>query len=157
MLDGVVRTESGHLADLERRTGNVRTLAREFGLELGPWPTGIAELCREVANDLFASCDIVDVSPAWLTAATTRVLEARAPARGGRENLTDCIVFEHCIGLLSDLRAAGATGPGCFVSSNTRDFGTPGPEELPVAAELAAVGATYETNIAAAAQRLGLV
>ena len=65
-------------------------------------------------------------------------------------------MFEHVLELGSRLRTSGMKSPICFASSNTKDYGVPGhTHAASIEAELAAVSASFVTNLAWAASIVG--
>ena len=107
----------------------------------------------------------------WLAAATpaaeathipgsawTRVIQARTPARKGKESMKDCVVIETYLDVVGALRATGLQSKVVFVSSNKKDYaGETGSTLRPdLAADFAPLGMEYAPNMGAAKHLLGL-
>lgn len=90
--------------------------------------------------------------------AFARVNGPRTPSRKGKDSMKDCVVVESYIEAARALRAAGASAPIVFVSSNTKDYYAPGTRNLPndIGSDFAAVTLEFAPNFSAAKYALGL-
>lgn len=89
--------------------------------------------------------------------AIQRVLEARTPAKKGKDSTKDCLVIETYLDVALQLRTAGLAAPIVFVSSNIRDYAEETGVRLrtDLAGEFAALNLEFAPNLAAAKHLLG--
>ncbi len=55
-------------------------------------------------------------------AASKRIVQCRAPASKGKQELKDCLIVEECLEICRQLKNNGSHAKMYFLSSNTRDF-----------------------------------
>lgn len=78
--------------------------------------------CREVADRWLKVGDSISHSDQILSRASSRSIQARSPARKGKDSIKDCVILETYLDRVRKLREDGLTAPIVFVSSNTRDY-----------------------------------
>ena len=78
--------------------------------------------CREVADRWLKVGDSISHSDQILSRATSRSIQARSPARKGKDSIKDCLILETYLERVRELREDGLSAPIVFVSSNTRDY-----------------------------------
>lgn len=117
-----------------------------------------AERARKIADRWIASARLVGETDAVSLRALQRVLEARTPARKGKDSLKDCIVIETYLDIVKRLRSVNLSKPIVFVSSNTKEYTRESRRRLKddLEKEFASVGLKYAPNFAAAKGYLGL-
>lgn len=78
--------------------------------------------------------------------ASVRTLACHAPAAKGKE-LQDCVIYEHALQVMAELRTQGIGSPLVFLTSNIKDFCEQGsvPKE-PIKTELENLGAVLVTQ-----------
>lgn len=80
-----------------------------------------------------------------------------APATRGKESSKDCLVYETVLEKVSSLRLAGGVAPIVFLSSNTKEYLTPGGTLKPeIVLEFGNLNIDYAPNMSAAKHALGL-
>lgn len=156
----VVEESRREIAKLERRLDKLRSVAKHvLPLEvIGPLDLGrlqVEEFLKTAAQALIRMASIVTPDPDSVMRARTRVTTGVAPAARGRQEYKDCEIFEHYLSLGRALRAAGFHPDLFFVSSNTKDYGSP--KELPaeVAADLQSARIEFVTSLGWVNARLG--
>ena len=160
-INAVVQQQEGHL----RRLRTDLTKATQVGRALGRglpraamsdvFPAHLAEGLRERAEKLAQAALELDSDDVCRAAAGRRVTAGRAPAGQGHiQQYKDCEIFEAYLNLLGELRAAGFVERVAFVTSNTKDFGSPNDSESIVVSDLAVHRAEYFTDLAAAVSQL---
>ena len=78
-----------------------------------------------LTKSLISNSLLLDLNDASGANALKRNLSRRAPAeRGG--SIEDCVIIEHYLQLASALKGRALAFPVIFVSSNSRDYGSPG-------------------------------
>jgi hypothetical protein len=118
--------------------------------------TGVAHLAGHVASTrgwaerLIRAAGLVVADAGVVPRAYARVMQARTPARKGKDSMKDCVVIETYMDAVSELRREGLGEPVVFASSNVRDYGTGGAFRPDLEAEVAAMGLRYMPNLAAA-------
>jgi hypothetical protein len=140
------------IAKLERRLDRLRGVAKHvLPLEMiGPLELGrlqIEELLKAAAQALIRMAHIVEPDPDSVMRARTRVVAGVAPAARGRQEYKDCEIFEHYLSLGRALRALGFQPDLFFVSSNTKDYGSPNELPAQVAADLQSARIEFVTSL----------
>ena len=123
--------------------------------------TGVAHLAEHVARTRAWAERLVQAS--WVVApdagvlprAFARVMQARTPARRGKDSMKDCVVIETYLAAVAGLRHLGLASPVVFASSNVRDYGERGTFRPDLEGEAAAVDLRYMPNLAAARNAVG--
>lgn len=148
---------------LEKLLGQIDHVNRLSGMLGAPGPLDLAHLDGHVARTR-------DIVHRWLRQlvpyqptdgvvgkAYARMIGSIAPARRGKESMKDCIVFETYLEFASMLRTEGLAAPIVFLSSNTEEYSSDSRvTKIEIADDLARVGASYASNMAAAKHQLGL-
>ena len=78
--------------------------------------------CREVADRWLKVGDSISHSDQILLRASSRSIQARTPARKGKDSIKDCVILETYLERIRELREDGLTAPIVFISSNTKDY-----------------------------------
>lgn len=116
--------------------------------------------CREVADRWLKVGDSVPHTDQILSRASSRSIQARSPARSGKDSIKDCVILETYLERVRELREDGLTTPIVFVSSNTRDYAEPSEEEADVRQDITdefrSLELEYAPNMAAAKHLLKL-
>jgi hypothetical protein len=87
-------------------------------------------LLRQLAADLLAAAVTIDHNAAAMRRAVDRMIASTHPVKPGGKGAKDSVILEHAVEMTSKLRTAGFHGDCIFVSSNTRDFASPGSTSL---------------------------
>lgn len=87
----------------------------------GDWIILLDEFCQKNIKD---NSIIFDKTDNDKTKAFDRVYAVKAPAKQGKDSLKDCLIFETLLRVVGELRKSGFNNKVCFISSNTKDFGT---------------------------------
>lgn len=104
------------LENLRKQLVSIETVAAVFDV------TGRTDLAhldeyldrtRALANRLIAAATLAPASPEISDRAVRRVVQARTPARKGKQSVTDCLVIETYLEIVSSLRGAGLTSKSC--------------------------------------------
>ncbi|MDJ0448820.1 PIN domain-containing protein [Methylocystis sp. JR02] len=113
---------------------------------------------RQVADRWIRAAALVRPGADIPSRAVQRVLEARTPAKKGKDSTKDCVVIETYLDVVTGLRAAGLSAPIVFVSSNVKDYaeGTGTRLHSDLASEFASLALEFAPNLAAAKHFLGL-
>ena len=90
----------------------------------------LADRLKDLSKELRDSAILLDKDADALSRAIERVINSQLPARRGGKARKDAVILEHAIGLTDALRGGGFAQTCVFVSSNTRDFATPGATTL---------------------------
>jgi hypothetical protein len=85
---------------------------------------------RTLSQSLIESSFTLETDRECLLQATSRLAQKLAPSRNSSE-LKDCVIFEECLEVTRQLRAAGFSRPCVFCTSNTRDYGKPEDNGIP--------------------------
>jgi len=108
-----------------------------------------------LTEKVYRSCWSILTEPACIVDATQRRVTGTAPGTRGSSNDADCIIVEHVLEFVRQLRARGFQEPCIFVSSNHKDFGRAPNPKTPLDAEFAALSIDYMKDIADATAQLG--
>jgi hypothetical protein len=127
------------------------TDSAQFGSTLASLETNLITL----TNQIYDSSLIIATDQACLSQANVRLVSNVAPAKRGSTNKGDCLVIEHFLEIVRQLRSNGFHQPCIFVSSNYRDFGTAPNAKPPLDSEFTAISMDYMPDIAAALTQLG--
>ena len=149
-----------NLKKLRDQVARVNTLVGVYGssavVDLNHFDDYVVR-ARGVVARWLAQLKVISPSPHAPTKAFARVNAGIAPAKRGKDSSKDCLVFETVLEMAAAARAAGATHPIVFLSSNTADYLTEGKSLKPdIAKEFLALGVEYAPNIGAAKHALGL-
>jgi len=88
--------------------------------------------------------------------ASTRTITDTAPARKGKGH-KDCIIYEHSLHIMQEIRSHNITQPLIFMTSNTKDFcDISGNLKDPIASELSSLSAVLTTEWNWALHELGI-
>ena len=114
--------------------------------------------CRDVAERWLRASTVASQTEQIELAAFRRVMEARSPARRGKESAADCTIIETYLDFIRKLRDSDAMVPAVFVSSNTRDYTDHlrGGIRADITGDFAAINLEYAPNMGAARHKLGL-
>ena len=106
----------------------------------------LTDKLQTIAQDVFASALVLERDSACERSAFDRVERYQAPAARGKSESKDCLIIEHYLKLVRDLRAAGFTEKAVFVTSNSNDYGKVGALRAPLDTDFQAVGIEYVNN-----------
>jgi hypothetical protein len=127
----VVEEARRAIGQLERRMDKLRSVAKHVvpletiaALDLNRLQ--IHEHLKTAAHALLKLANIIELDPDAIMRARTRLTTGTPPAAKGKQEFKDCEIFEHYLALGRALQADGFQQDLFFVSSNTRDYGTPG-------------------------------
>jgi hypothetical protein len=139
------------LADLAAKNAAVINAIECVGLSYRFTVDGFAgikltDALQKIAQDVFAAGMVLDRDPDCATRAFTRVERYHAPAARGKSESKDCLIIEHYLKLVGDLRAAGFTEKALFVSSNSADYGKAPTLRAPLDTEFRACSIEYVNN-----------
>ena len=136
------------LATLHGSPGSART---------GHW-IGHVRRCRDVAERWLRASMVAPRSEKIELAAFRRVMEARSPARKGKESVADCTIIETYLDFIRRLRDANVSTPIVFVSSNTSDYAGRSRSEIKddIKSDFETLSLEYAPNMGSAKYRLGL-
>jgi len=152
-----------HVANVEQETrAEIDKLARRLAalravtqaLPAGPLarvdliPLDLPTQLRAVAQGLLDCAQLISQDGARVQSAWARVRDGVPPASKGKQEMKDCVIFEHYLALSRRLRGAGFVPALVFVSSNTTDYGSPGHLSPFLEGDLAASLLQYVTNFA---------
>jgi hypothetical protein len=70
----------------------------------------------------------------------------QAPSARGKSESKDCLIIEHYLKLVTDLRAAGFVERVVFVSSNSNDYGKPTALRPPLDTQFGTAEIEYVNN-----------
>lgn len=127
----VVAEARREIGQLERRMDKLRSVAKHVvPLEtIAPLDLDrlqIQDHLKSAAHVLLKLTNIIAPDPDVIMRARTRVTTGTPPAAKGKQEYKDCEIFEHYLALGRALQADGFQQDLFFVSSNTKDYGTPG-------------------------------
>jgi hypothetical protein len=91
--------------------------------QLGSTLTTLEANLTTLTNRIFNSSLTIAKDDASVFRAASRLARSLAPAKRGSSNMGDCLVVEHFLEFVRQLRADGFDQKCIFVSSNYRDFG----------------------------------
>lgn len=113
---------------------------------------------RQFAEKWIGAATLVRQGAEIPAKAVQRVLEARTPAKKGKDSTKDCLVIETYLAVVRQLRDAGLTASIVFVSSNLKDYTEETRTRLrtDLANEFAALNLEFAPNLAAAKHFLSI-
>ncbi|MFC5570806.1 PIN domain-containing protein [Lysobacter yangpyeongensis] len=159
-IDAVEKETKAALEKLSARIARVDAIAAEFGATGAALTGHLADhssRARSVTNRWVAACETAPQSADVANRALSRVNQALAPARKGKESMKDCVVLETYLEAVSRLRAAGLTSRIVLLSSNVKDYTDEGGRLRPeLVSEFTALGMEYAQNFGAARHFLGV-
>jgi len=123
--------------------------------QLGSTLTTLKASLTELTSQIFNSSLSIAKDDACVFQAASRLARNITPAKRGSSNMGDCLVVEHFLEFVRQLRAVGFDLPCIFVSSNHRDFGLAPNPKTPLDSEFATISIDYMPDIAAAMAQLG--
>jgi hypothetical protein len=124
--------------------------------ELGSALKSLQTNLTSLTSQIYDSCLQIATDQVCVARSTMRLANYSAPAKRGSTNMGDCLVIEHFLELVQQLRAVKFVQPCIFVSSNHRDFGPAPNPKPPLDSELVALSIDYMPDIAAALAQVGL-
>lgn len=145
-------------AHIERVDGLVSAFSLPVRTNLRHWDTHVTSATAVLHRWIEASV-AAPQSPDVPMRAYARVMQARAPARKGKDSLADCVVLETYVEAAADLRQRGLTAPIVFLSSNVQDYTAAHARSVlhpEIQAEFAAVNMAYASGHGMAMRLLGL-
>lgn len=143
---------------VERVDGIVSAFASPGQTDLAHWGTHLANTTAALQRWIGAATSLPQSSDVPMRA-YSRALQARAPARKGKDSLADCVVLETYLEAGTDLRSRGLTAPIVFLSSNTQDYAEPPGRSVlrhELQAEFDAINMQYASGHGVARVLLGL-
>lgn len=148
------------LKELRDRITQVSLIGRSLlhateSAQLGSTLTTLEANLTSLTNQVFSSCLTIATDKTCVSRATARLASNTAPAKRGSSNLGDCLVIEHFLEFVRQLRADGFGRPCIFVSSNYKDYGKAVNPKAPLDSEFAAISIDYMPDISAALTQLG--
>lgn len=113
---------------------------------------------RKIADRWVNAAALVPQGTDIASKAIKRVLEARTPAKKGKDSTKDCLVIETYLDIAAQLRAAGLSTPIVYVSSNVKDYAEETGSRLraDLASEFALLNMEFAPNIGAAKHLLSI-
>ena len=162
--DNVHAVQTEAEASIAKLAGQIASMNRLAALydsqgqvDLSHWD-GHVQRCRRVADRWMEAGTALSRSDEIDRRAMRRVFEGRRPSRRGKDSTKDCVILETYLEHVRTTRAAGATAPAVFLSSNVRDFGGGGPVGVAeeIAQDFKAVNLLYASGMAGAKRLLGL-
>lgn len=136
---------------LERRIDKLRSVAKHV-VPLQPIEVlelerlGIHDHLKDAAHALLRLTHIITPDAQVILRARTRLTTGAPPAAKGKQEYKDCEIFEHYLALGRALRADGFQDGLFFVSSNTKDYGSPGKLLPRIEADLQSAGIDFVTS-----------
>lgn len=121
--------------------------------------SGLATIGKELAaltDRIYQSSLSIATEQSCLSSAAQRRATGTAPGTRGSSNDADCIIVEHVLEFVRQLRAVGVQQPCIFVSSNHKDFGRAPIAKSPLDSEFGALSIDYMADIATAMAHTGL-
>jgi hypothetical protein len=109
---------------------------------------------RKISVNFLNSLEFIKPDADCTVKASTRLINAVAPASKGKDEFKDCLIIEHYLKLSSQLRKMGFSEKIIFVSSNKNDFGNPYGLAPPLDSEFSIVGLDYVSNLHDAAKKV---
>jgi hypothetical protein len=152
-LPGVLQELRGRIAQITQ-VGNSLLTATDSA-QLGLTLTTLEANLTELTSQIFKSSRTIAKDNACAFQAGSRLARNIAPAKRGSSNMGDCLVIEHFLELVRQLRADGFDQPCIFVSSNYKDFGLAANPKAPLDSEFAAISIDYLPDLSAALTQLG--
>lgn len=117
-----------YLKDFEAKAKYIGTMhASLFGTKLDIPELNQFKYAQTLANEcetLLSNCRNINEEEDIVIRAFRRSTKPVAPARKGKSESKDCLVFEETLELGRALRNNGFTAPMVFVTSNVKDYGT---------------------------------
>jgi hypothetical protein len=115
----------------------------------------LASRLEDAAVALVDAARVLDADLHATMRAVERTNQGRKPAARGKDSIGDCMIFEHILAFGHELRGRGFAPPIIFVSSNTRDYGSPSDSGNELLPQLAGAGIQFVNDLAYAAAVLG--
>lgn len=147
--------------NFHKRASKLDELASLHGsqsrVDLSHWK-GHAKRCRDAADRWMKVGTILPQSNTIIGAAWQRNMQARSPARRGKDSMKDCVILETYYDCVQRLRSKGLTEPAVFVSSNTNDYaeGSSVAIRKDIEDEFKTLELKYAPNMSTAKRFLGL-
>jgi len=148
------------LSDLRDRVSQVSKISNFLlnatdSAQLESTLTSLESNLTDLTDALFKSCLKIAPDHNCASQAAVRLASNMAPAKRGSSNMGDCLVIEHFLELVRQLRAVGFGPPCIFISSNYRDFGAAPNPKASLDIEFASLSVDFMPDIAAAMTQLG--
>jgi hypothetical protein len=142
-----------YIQELESKNSSIISAIESVGLSYRFSINGLAkqklpEKLSELAEDLFSLSFMLKRDTGCGDRAHNRVELVQAPASRGKSESKDCLIIEHYLDLTKKLRATGFDKKIVFVTSNSKDYGTPGVLRAPLDLEFKAARIEYCNNFA---------
>ena len=144
--------------NIERVDGLVSAFSPPVRTDIRHWRNHVAN-ASALLQRWIGSCVSAPQSPDVPMRAYNRALQARAPARKGKESLADCVVLETYLEAATELRQRGMKTPIVFLSSNVQDYASPPSRSVlfpDLKSEFDSIGMAYATGHGMAMSLLGL-
>jgi hypothetical protein len=143
----------GHIRTLESKNLSIINAMESVGLSYQFNINGLAdqklpEKLRELAENLLSSAFTLQRDKECGNRAHDRVDLLRAPASKGKSESKDCLIIEHFLELVKQLRETGYNEKVVFVTNNSKDYGQPGALLPPLGLEFKKVQIEYCNNFA---------
>lgn len=149
----VADTLTAHLDRMDEQADHFHGLCGHLGIapgfgRPGYRATAFAGRLLDLSRDLLAAAVVLDTDPDALARAVARVTGAppRRPSRNAGQ-LKDCVIFEEYLEVCRQVRATTFAGKLVFCSSNTADYCDGKVAHPDIAADCAAVGLAFTTNL----------
>lgn len=152
-LAEVTNELQGRVAQISQAGNSL--LSAADSARLGSTLTSLEAKLTALTSQIFDSCLTIATDKACVSGAAARLASSTAPAKRGSSNMGDCLVIEHFLQFVRQLRADGFGQPCIFVSSNYKDYGKIANPKAPLDSEFAAVSIDYMPDISAALTQLG--
>lgn len=78
-----------------------------------------------LSNNLFKNCLLIKEEDCHHTRGSRRATKRLAPAKQGKQEINDCVIFETFLDISEKVRNRGYNGKIYFVTSNFHDYGKP--------------------------------
>lgn len=86
---------------------------------------GLSTQLRQLSHDLLHSCLIIKEEDKHIISGMHRVYKYLPPAKQGKAEPKDCVIFETFLDIAKDIRNRGYDKKIYFVTSNSNDYGKP--------------------------------
>ena len=106
----------------------------------------LSKKLSQYSTDLLAQSLILDRDRECDHRALDRVEVHNAPAGRGKSESKDCLIVEHFLELVRQLRRAGYSGKTVFVTNNFNDYGPPSAPRSPLDSEFVGAKIVYCDN-----------
>ncbi|MBA4318784.1 MAG: hypothetical protein C0412_10325 [Flavobacterium sp.] len=116
----------------------------------------IPEHLNALTNEFLKEAIILDRDKECGERAHTRVERNQAPSKRGKSESKDCLIIEHYLKLVNELRNEGFAQKIVFLTSNYQDFGQPPTPLAPIDNQFKKLSILYCNNFAWALNQCGI-